>query len=85
MGIVNPPLSTLNRHFIILNRFLQELGTVFRRLGERPSDKELKEMVDEVDIDKNGTIEFEEFLTMMANRDAKEKVESQLKMFCYVV
>ena len=42
-------------------------------------------MVDEVDIDKNGTIEFEEFLTMMANRDAKEKVVSQLKMFCYVV
>ena len=46
----------------------QELGTVFRRLGERPTDKELQEMVDEVDEDKNGTIEFDEFLMMMANR-----------------
>ena len=42
--------------------YLQELGTVFRRLGERPSDKELKDMVDEVDEDKNGTIEFEVFM-----------------------
>ena len=41
---------------------------MFRRLGERPSDKELKDMVDEVDEDKNGTIEFEEFLNMMAMR-----------------
>ena len=49
-------------------KMFQELGTVFRRLGERPSDKELKDMVDEVDEDKNGTIEFEEFLNMMAMR-----------------
>ena len=28
---------------------LQELGTVMRRIGERPTDKELKDMVAEVD------------------------------------
>ena len=49
----------------------QELGTVLRRIGERPTDKELVEMVDEVDQDKNGTIEFEEFLSMMAARFVK--------------
>ena len=28
----------------------QELGTVLRRIGERMSDKELKDMVDEVPV-----------------------------------
>ena len=28
----------------------QELGTVLRRIGERMSDKELKDMVDEVEV-----------------------------------
>jgi Ca2+-binding EF-hand superfamily protein len=28
---------------------MKELGTVMRRIGERPTDKELKEMVAEVD------------------------------------
>ena len=61
---------------------LQELGTVFRRLGERPSDKELREMVDEVDEDKNGTIEFEEFLSMMANRVSNnDKIQKVFKVF----
>lgn len=61
---------------------LQELGTVFRRLGERPSDKELREMVDEVDEDKNGTIEFEEFLSMMAHRSSNnDKIQKVFKVF----
>ena len=55
---------------------------MFRRLGERPSDKELKEMVDEVDEDKNGTIEFEEFLSMMANRITNsDKIQKVFKVF----
>ena len=55
---------------------------MFRQLGERPSDKELKEMVDEVDEDKNGTIEFEEFLSMMANRVSNnDKIQKVFKVF----
>lgn len=55
---------------------------MFRRLGERPSDKELKEMVDEVDTDKNGTIEFEEFLEMMAQRISNaDKIQKVFKVF----
>lgn len=62
--------------------YFQELGTVFRRLGERPSDKELKAMVDEVDEDKNGTIEFEEFLNMMAMRVSNsDKILKVFKVF----
>lgn len=34
-----------------------ELGTVMRSLGQNPSDKELQDMVTEVDADGNGTSE----------------------------
>ncbi|XP_023331275.1 neo-calmodulin [Eurytemora carolleeae] len=46
----------------------EELGTVMRRLGERPTEEELQEMVSEVDQDGSGAIELDEFIQMMANR-----------------
>ncbi|KAK6171162.1 hypothetical protein SNE40_019410 [Patella caerulea] len=48
-----------------------ELGTVMRSLGQEPTDQELQDMINEVDADGNGTIDFEEFLQMM-NRKLKE-------------
>lgn len=36
----------------------EELGTIMRSLGLNPTDGELQDMVDEVDVDKNGTIDF---------------------------
>lgn len=33
-----------------------ELGTVMRHLGQDPTDEELKEMIDEIDQDGDGTI-----------------------------
>ena len=75
LGIIIYSIMTVDIYF-------QELGTVFRRLGERPSDKELKAMVDEVDEDKNGTIEFEEFLNMMAMRVSNsDKILKVFKVF----
>merc|ERR1711976_86789 len=46
----------------------KELGTVMRSLGQNPSEDELQDMVNEVDIDGNGEIDFEEFLQMMAKK-----------------
>jgi len=46
----------------------KELGTVMMRLNEFPTESELKVMIAEVDQDKNGTIEMDEFLVMMAKR-----------------
>ncbi|XP_023335258.1 calmodulin [Eurytemora carolleeae] len=37
-------------------------------MGYNPTDYELKEMREEADIDKSGTIEFAEFIIMMARR-----------------
>ncbi|XP_053388872.1 uncharacterized protein LOC123524074 [Mercenaria mercenaria] len=46
----------------------EELGTVMRSLGQNPTDTELRDMINEVDIDGNGEIDFGEFLEMMAKR-----------------
>ena len=44
-------------------------------LGQNPSEEELQEMVDEVDEDGSGTIDFEEFTEMMAKQLAAEALE----------
>ena len=45
----------------------QELGTVLRRIGERMSDKELKDMVDEVEVNAFITIFTTVIITKVAN------------------
>ena len=46
----------------------KELGTVMRSLGQNLSEAEIKEMIDIVDEDKNGTIDFQEFLHLIARK-----------------
>ncbi|KAJ8521694.1 hypothetical protein ONZ45_g1644 [Pleurotus djamor] len=43
----------------------EELGTVMRALGHNPSEDDLRRMIREVDNDRNGTIEFDEFIELM--------------------
>ena len=58
---------------------IQELDTVTRSLGQNPTEAELQEMIDEVDADGNGTIEFPEFLAMMARRTSHVDSEEELR------
>lgn len=39
---------------------------MMRSLGQNPSDSELKDMINEVDVDQTGSVDFSEFLQMMA-------------------
>ncbi|KRY92187.1 Calmodulin, partial [Trichinella pseudospiralis] len=57
----------------------QELGIVMRSLGQRPTESELRDMVNEVDEDGNGTIEFDEFLQMMSRKMKDSDSEQELK------
>jgi calmodulin len=63
----------------------KELGTMMRSLGQNPSDSELQDMIDEVDADNTGTIDFTEFLTMMARKmketDSEEEIKEAFKIF----
>ncbi|KAI9512012.1 calmodulin B [Russula earlei] len=62
-----------------------ELGTVMRSLGQNPTEAELQDMINEVDADGNGTIDFPEFLTMMARKmrdtDSEEEIKEAFKVF----
>jgi len=44
----------------------QELGEIMKSLGQNPSDSELQDMINEVDVDHSGSIDFDEFLKMMS-------------------
>ncbi|KAJ8258458.1 hypothetical protein COCON_G00174700 [Conger conger] len=62
----------------------KELGTVMRMLGQNPTREELDAIIEEVDEDGSGTIDFEEFLVMMVQQlkeDQAGKSEEELSEF----
>ena len=64
---------------------VKNLGTIMKSLGLNPSDQELKDIIAEVDLDGNGTIEFNEFVLMMHKRtkdsDPEEDIISAFRVF----
>ena len=64
---------------------LLELANVMRSLNMDPTEEELKEMIDEVDLDGNGEIDVEEFVTLMNRRsketDTEEVIINAFKVF----
>ncbi len=63
----------------------KELGTVMRNLGQNPSEEELKQMIREVDLNGDGTIDFKEFLCLMLKKmddsDIDDELETAFKAF----
>ena len=63
----------------------KELGTVMRSLGQNPTEAELQDMINEVDQDGSGTIDFPEFLTLMARKmqdsDSEEEIKEAFRVF----
>ncbi|KAL7226313.1 hypothetical protein ACSBR1_021430 [Camellia fascicularis] len=57
----------------------KELRTVMRSLGQNPTEAELQNMINEVDADGNGTIDFPEFLNLMARKMKDTDFEEELK------
>lgn len=62
-----------------------ELGTVMRSLGQNPTEADLRQMISEVDADDSGTIDFAEFLTLMARKiktkDSDAEILEAFKVF----
>eukprot|EP00029_Vermamoeba_vermiformis_P014570 TRINITY_DN9687_c0_g1_i1.p1 TRINITY_DN9687_c0_g1~~TRINITY_DN9687_c0_g1_i1.p1 ORF type:complete len:149 (-),score=62.21 TRINITY_DN9687_c0_g1_i1:62-508(-) len=63
----------------------KELGTVMRSLGQTPTEAELQSYIKEVDANKNGTIDFPEFLSLMAKKmetqESEEEIRDAFKVF----
>jgi len=63
----------------------KELGTVMRSLGQTPTEAELHDMINEVDNDGSGTIDFAEFLSLMSKKmkdaDSEEELMEAFKVF----
>ena len=50
-----------------------------RSLDQNPTDSELRDMINEVDADGSGTIEFDEFLTMMVRKMQDTNTDEELR------
>jgi Ca2+-binding EF-hand superfamily protein len=63
----------------------KQLGAIMRSLGQNPTEAELQDMINEVDCDGNGTVDFPEFLTMMSRKmkdtDSEEELIEVFKVF----
>ncbi|KAK7613018.1 hypothetical protein IWX49DRAFT_51713 [Phyllosticta citricarpa] len=57
----------------------EELGEVMRSLGQEPTEEELRDIVNELDVDTSGSIDFEEFLKMMAAKSKSMDSEQELR------
>ena len=56
----------------------KELGDIMKNLGQSPSEAELQDMINEVDLDGNGTIDFKEFLGLMARKMKESDNEEEI-------
>jgi calmodulin len=61
----------------------EELGSVMRSLGQHPTNAEVQDMINEVDTDGDGTIDFTEFIIMMTRMrsDTVEEIREAFKVF----
>lgn len=57
-----------------------QLRQVLRYLGQNPTEAELQDMVNDVDKDGTGSIDFPEFLQMMALRISEENAEEEIRL-----
>lgn len=56
----------------------KELGNILRSLGHEPSEQELTDMINEIDGDADGKIDFNEFIDLMLKRAKDSDIEEEL-------
>merc|ERR1712183_131483 len=55
-----------------------ELATAMRSFGMRPTPKEIENMIKEVDADRSGFVDFDEFVSLMTKRVSKTDKQREL-------
>ncbi|CAB4059105.1 CALM [Lepeophtheirus salmonis] len=57
----------------------KELGVLMRTMGRNPTEDEILNMMNEIDIDHNGKLDFAEFTIMMHERLRGDDMEQEIK------
>ena len=52
---------------------------MMRSLGQNPTDAEVQDMINEVDVDGSGAMEFPEFCVMMVKKMAESDTENEVR------
>ena len=52
---------------------------MMRSLGQNPTDAEVQDMINEVDVDGSGAMEFPEFCVMMVKKMAESDTENEIR------
>jgi calmodulin len=77
--------AIITDNLLVICVLLHLFDIISRSLGQNPTEAELQDMINEVDADGNGTIDFPEFLTMMARKmkdtDSEEEIKEAFKVF----
>ena len=56
-----------------------ELGSVMKSIGQKASKKEIKSMIKEVDVNCNGSVEYDEFCQMMVLKMQHNDQETEIR------
>jgi len=56
-----------------------QVSAIMRSLGQNPSEAEIQDMVNQVDTDGTGSIDFPEFLMMMCLKADSENAEDEIR------
>ena len=56
----------------------RELGNMMRSIGQNPTDEEVMAMIKEVDLNSDGKIELDEFITLMARNSPDTQTEDEV-------
>ena len=76
--------GTIYNFFIVLQNgdgFIsaKELGVLMRTLGRNPTEDEIMNIMNEIDVDHNGKLDFSEFTIMMRDKLSGEDMEQEIK------
>ena len=57
----------------------RELGVLMRTLGRNPTEEEILNIMNEIDVDHNGKLDFSEFVIMMRDKLSGEDMEQEIR------
>jgi len=84
-GLTSDELATFKEAFTVFDKnqdgtiTTKELSTVMRSLGQNPTDAEVQDMINEVDVDGSGSVEFPEFCVMMVKKMQESDTENEVR------